>query len=105
MAEEVVDTLPRESDLYQTLECGADGKPGGILITSLGQEVVPNIWLGGYRALETRSFLKKNKITHILSLGHFKPIYKEEEYIHKVRYIENEMEGRCSLFREIFLTS
>lgn len=84
MAEEEVDTLPRESDLYQTLECGADGKPGGILITSLGQEVVPNIWLGGYRALETRSFLKKNKITHILSLGHFKPIYKEEEYIHKI---------------------
>lgn len=84
MAANEVDTLPMESDLYQTLECGADGKPGGILITSVGQEIVPRIWLGGYRALETRSFLQKNKITHILSLGHFKPKYKDGEYVHKV---------------------
>jgi hypothetical protein len=86
MANEV-ETLPMESDLYQTLECGADGKPGGILITSVGQEVVPDIWLGGYRALESETFLQKNKITHILSLGHFKPIYKDEEYIHKVHIL------------------
>lgn len=79
-----VQTLPMESDLYQTLECGADGKPGGILITSVGQEVCPGIWLGGYKALETEKFLKKNKITRILSVGHFKPIYTKDEFVHQV---------------------
>jgi hypothetical protein len=79
-----VEILPMESDLYQTLENGADGKPGGILITSVGQEVIPDIWLGGYKALETIPFLIKNKITHILTLGHFKSIFTEEEFIHKV---------------------
>lgn len=79
-----VQTLPMESDLYQTLECGADGKPGGILITSVGQEVSPGIWLGGYKALETKKFLQKNKISSILSVGHFKEIYAQDEFIHKV---------------------
>lgn len=79
-----VQTLPMESDLYQTLECGADGKPGGILITSVGQEVSPGIWLGGYKALETVDFLQKNKISSILSVGHFKPIYAQDEFLHKV---------------------
>lgn len=78
-------TLPMESDLYQTLECGADGKPGGILITSVAQQVIPDIWLGGYKALETIPFLIKNKITHILTLGHFKSIFTPEEFTHKVR--------------------
>ncbi|KAG2209251.1 hypothetical protein INT47_005543 [Mucor saturninus] len=79
-----VQTLPMESDLYQTLECGADGKPGGILITSVGQEVSPGIWLGGYKALETKKFLQKNKISSILSVGHFKEIYAQDEFIHKI---------------------
>ncbi|ORZ18792.1 protein-tyrosine phosphatase-like protein [Absidia repens] len=61
-----------------------DGKPGGILMTSLAQEVLPNIWIGGFAALETRSFLKKNKIQRILSLGHFHHIYPETEFTHKI---------------------
>ena len=79
--------LPLESNLYQTLECGADGKPGGILITSVSQQVVPHIWLGGYKALETVEFLEKNKITCILTLGHFKPRYSPERFLHKVKII------------------
>ncbi|KAI7907130.1 protein-tyrosine phosphatase-like protein, partial [Cokeromyces recurvatus] len=48
------------------------------------QEVIPHIWLGGYKALESIHFLKKNNITHILTLGHFKPCYKSNEFIHKI---------------------
>lgn len=77
--------LPLEPNLYQTLECGADGKPGGILITSVSQQVVPHIWLGGYKALETVEFLEKNKITCILTLGHFKPRYSPGRFLHKVK--------------------
>lgn len=77
--------LPLESNLYQTLECGADGKPGGILITSVSQQVIPHIWLGGYKALETVEFLEKNKITCILTLGHFKPRYSPGRFLHKVK--------------------
>lgn len=79
-------SLPLESDLYQTLECGADGKPGGILITSVSQQVIPHVWLGGYKALETVEFLEKNKITCILTLGHFKPCYSPGRFLHKVSY-------------------
>lgn len=74
-----------DSDLYHTLENGADGKPGGILITSVGQQINEFIWLGGYKALESRSFLEKNKIKHILTMGHFKPCYSPNEFNHKVR--------------------
>ncbi|CAO3598131.1 unnamed protein product [Absidia cylindrospora] len=69
--------------LFEKLS-NCDGKPGGILITSLAQEVLPNIWIGGFAALETRSFLKKNKIQRILSLGHFHHIYPETEFTHKI---------------------
>ncbi|GAN06020.1 dual specificity protein phosphatase 19 [Mucor ambiguus] len=77
-------SLPLKSDLYQTLECGADGKPGGILITSVSQQVIPHVWLGGYKALETVEFLEKNKITCILTLGHFKPYYSPGRFLHKI---------------------
>jgi hypothetical protein len=83
------DTTQNHSDLYQALECGADGKPGGILITSVGQQVLDGVFLGGYKAYETRSFLTKNKITSILSLGHFKPMYKPTEFNHKVKKKNN----------------
>ncbi|KAI8092178.1 protein-tyrosine phosphatase-like protein [Gilbertella persicaria] len=85
--------LPLESDLYQTLECGADGKPGGILITSFGQQVWPHIWLGGYKALESHSFLKKNNITHILTLGHFKHTYEPDQFVHKIIRITDNPEA------------
>ncbi|CAO3641834.1 unnamed protein product [Mucor fragilis] len=77
-------SLPLKSDLYQTLECGADGKPGGILITSVSQQVIPHVWLGGYKALETVEFLEKNKIICILTLGHFKPCYSPGRFLHKI---------------------
>lgn len=88
-AEDIVESsqLPLESNLYQILECGADGKPGGILITSLGQEVCPHIWLGGYKALESQHFLEKNHITHILTLGHFKQSYPPDQFCQKVKRI------------------
>lgn len=75
-----------EGSLYQALECGPDGQPGGILMTSVGQQVLPNIWLGNYRALEDQVFLRKNRITHILTLGHFKETYPSSMYIHKVTF-------------------
>ncbi|KAF7730602.1 phosphatase [Apophysomyces ossiformis] len=71
----------QQEELYKTLECGADGIPGGILITSVGQEVFPGIYIGGYTALESRKFLQKNKITHILTMGHFKQHYTSEDFI------------------------
>ncbi|KAI8137494.1 protein-tyrosine phosphatase-like protein [Fennellomyces sp. T-0311] len=77
-------TLDLESPLYQTLECGPDGKPGGILVTSLGQEVIPGLWIGGYKAFEDQSFLRKNKISFILTLGHFKQQYPEEQFTHEI---------------------
>lgn len=76
--------LPNDSPLYQPLECGPDGQPGGILITSVAQEIIPNVWLGGYKALEDLRFLRKNKITYILTLGHFKYQYPAAEFMHKV---------------------
>jgi hypothetical protein len=90
------DTTQNHSDLYQALECGADGKPGGILITSVGQQVLDGVFLGGYKAYETRSFLTKNKITSILSLGHFKPMYKPTEFNHKVRKQHLHKNNLCS---------
>ncbi|KAI8388240.1 protein-tyrosine phosphatase-like protein [Radiomyces spectabilis] len=77
-------SLNDHSHLYHTLECGADGKPGGILITSVGQQVLPQVWIGGYKAYESRSFLNKNRITRILSLGHFKPLYAPTEFVHEI---------------------
>ncbi|KAL0096921.1 protein-tyrosine phosphatase-like protein [Phycomyces blakesleeanus] len=76
--------LEDHSHLYHTLESGADGKPGGILITSVAQEVLPGIWIGGYTALESQKFLKKNDITHILSMGHFEYSYPSAEYDNKI---------------------
>ncbi|KAI8977918.1 protein-tyrosine phosphatase-like protein [Pilobolus umbonatus] len=83
MSTELESLYAHESHLYDTLECGPDGKPGGIIIRSVGQEVYPGIWLGGYKALETRSFLEKNKIRSILTLGHFKFCYATE-FNHKI---------------------
>lgn len=83
--EEEIDSYAADhAHLFETLQSGPDGKPGGILITSVGQQVLPHIWLGGYKALETLSFLEKNKITHILTLGHFKSCYKPDQFVHKV---------------------
>ncbi|KAI8387294.1 protein-tyrosine phosphatase-like protein [Blakeslea trispora] len=94
-AEDIVESsqLPLESNLYQILECGADGKPGGILITSLGQEVCPHIWLGGYKALESQHFLEKNHITHILTLGHFKQSYPPDQFCQKIVRITDNPEA------------
>lgn len=99
----MVEVLPVQSDLYQTLQSGPDGQPGGILITSVGQQVSPGIWLGGYKALETESFLKKNKIKYILSLGHFKYIYKPDEYVHKVNMHSHMYITTVLFFKKILL--
>jgi hypothetical protein len=84
VAEEIDSYGTDHAHLFETLEKGPDGKPGGILITSVAQEVLPHIWLGGYKAMETLAFLQKNKITHILSLGHFKPCYDSTQFEQKV---------------------
>lgn len=76
-------TMEDHSHLYEKLG-DSDGKPGGIMMTSLGQEVLPYIWIGSYAAFESKSFLTKNKIKRILSIGHFQHIYPESDYIHKV---------------------
>ncbi|KAI9279193.1 protein-tyrosine phosphatase-like protein [Sporodiniella umbellata] len=72
------------SHLFQTLENGPDGKPGGILITSVAEQIIDFVWLGGFKALSTPSFLEKNKIKHILTLGHFDPIEPPEAFNHKI---------------------
>ncbi|KAI8334725.1 protein-tyrosine phosphatase-like protein [Chlamydoabsidia padenii] len=54
------------------------------MLTSLAQQVLPNVWIGGYAAMESRSFLKKNNIKRILSLGHFHALYPETEFNHKI---------------------
>ncbi|KAL7315471.1 dual specificity phosphatase 19 [Mucor circinelloides] len=71
----------------------ADGKSGGILITSVSQQVIPHVWLGGYKALETVDFLEKNKITCILTLGHFKPYYSPGRFLHKIIPITDNSEA------------
>lgn len=76
--------IPTQSDLFQTLENGLDGKPGGILITSIGEQITDYIWLGGFRTLESREFLEDNQIKHVLSLGHFKRCKPPIEVNHKV---------------------
>ncbi|CAO3635420.1 unnamed protein product [Cunninghamella echinulata] len=62
------------------------------MMTSLGQEVLPYIWIGSYAAFESKSFLKKNKIKRILSIGHFQHIYPEFDYIHKIIPISDQPE-------------
>ncbi|KAI9471933.1 MAG: protein-tyrosine phosphatase-like protein, partial [Benjaminiella poitrasii] len=57
------------------------------------QEVIPRVWLGGYRALESSHFLKKNNITHILTLGHFKHCYQPNEFTHKIIPISDNPEA------------
>ncbi|KAI8099062.1 protein-tyrosine phosphatase-like protein [Halteromyces radiatus] len=76
-------SMDDHSHLFEKLS-DYDGKPGGILMTSLAQQVLPNIWIGGYAAMESKSFLKKNKIQTILSLGHFQSIYPTTEFTHKI---------------------
>ncbi|KAI9490823.1 protein-tyrosine phosphatase-like protein [Zychaea mexicana] len=90
--------LMPESSLYQTLECGPDGQPGGILITSLGQQVIPGLWIGGYKAFEDRAFLRKNKIEAILTLGHFKQQYPPEEFKHEIIPIADNREANIIQF-------
>lgn len=73
-----------ESSLYLALQQDENGQPGGILITSCAQQVLPNVYIGGYKAYEDVDFLHKNKISAILSLGHFKEKYPSGQFIHKV---------------------
>ncbi|ORY93969.1 protein-tyrosine phosphatase-like protein [Syncephalastrum racemosum] len=76
--------LDDQTHLYQALESGPDGQPGGILITSFAQEVLPNVWIGGFKACEDLPFLQKNRITVILSLGHFTHQYPSDQFTHKI---------------------
>ncbi|ORX53939.1 phosphatases II [Hesseltinella vesiculosa] len=62
-------------------------------MTSLAQEVLPNIWIGGFAAMESKKFLKKNGIRRILSLGHFKQIYSTADFIHKIIAITDNPES------------
>ncbi|KAI7852167.1 protein-tyrosine phosphatase-like protein, partial [Circinella umbellata] len=48
------------------------------------QQVIPGVWIGGYKAFEDKSFLRKNKIEVILTLGHFKQQYSPEEFKHQI---------------------
>ena len=73
-----------KSSLYLALQQDENGQPGGILITSCAQQVLQNVWIGGYKAYEDVDFLHKNKIDAILSLGHFKDQYPSGQFIHKV---------------------
>ncbi|KAI8971469.1 protein-tyrosine phosphatase-like protein, partial [Mycotypha africana] len=57
------------------------------------QEVLPHIWLGGYKALESIHFLQKNNIKYILTLGHFKHRYKSPEFSHKIIPISDNPEA------------
>ncbi|KAI9314209.1 crystal Structrue of A mitogen-activated protein kinase Phosphatase, Skrp1, partial [Dichotomocladium elegans] len=57
------------------------------------QEIFPNLWIGGYKAYEDLSFLKKNKIEAILTLGHFKEQYPTNEFTHKIIAIADNPEA------------
>ncbi|ORE09048.1 phosphatases II [Rhizopus microsporus var. microsporus] len=85
--------IPTQSDLFQTLENGLDGKPGGILITSIGEQITDYIWLGGFRTLESREFLEDNQIKHVLSLGHFKRCKPPIEVNHKIIAVKDDPEA------------
>ncbi|CAO3640568.1 unnamed protein product [Cunninghamella blakesleeana] len=84
-------TMDHHSHLYEKLG-DFDGKPGGIMMTSLAQQVLPCIWIGSYAAFESKSFLRKNNIKRILSIGHFQHIYPESDYKHKIIPISDQPE-------------
>lgn len=76
--------LDSYSHLYSTLENDANGQPGGILMTSVAQEVINGLWIGGFTAAESLHFLRKEHISYILSLGHFKPHHVDKGIVNKV---------------------
>jgi hypothetical protein len=76
--------LDSYSHLYSTLENDANGQPGGILMTSVAQEVIDGLWIGGFTAAESLHFLQKERISYILSLGHFKPHHVDKGIVNKV---------------------
>jgi len=76
--------LDSYSHLYSTLENDANGQPGGILMTSVAQEVINGLWIGGFTAAESFHFLQKEHISYILSLGHFKPHHVDKGIVNKV---------------------
>ncbi|KAI7869954.1 protein-tyrosine phosphatase-like protein [Spinellus fusiger] len=78
---------------YHALESGSDGKPGGILMVSVAQQVLPGLWVGGYTALESQRFLKNNNITHILTLGKFKWKDDRGDYCNKIIEIPDHPEA------------
>jgi hypothetical protein len=73
------------SHLYSTLENDATGQPGGILMTSIAQQVIAGLWIGGFTAAESLHFLQKEHISYILSLGHFKPHHVDKGIVNKVK--------------------
>ncbi|KAG2179697.1 hypothetical protein INT44_006545, partial [Umbelopsis vinacea] len=76
--------LDSYSHLYSTLENDANGQPGGILMTSVAQEVIQGLWIGGFTAAESLHFLQKEHISYILSLGHFKPHHVDKGIVNKI---------------------
>ncbi|KAI8074797.1 protein-tyrosine phosphatase-like protein [Gongronella butleri] len=62
-------SIENHEHLFERLP-DSGGKQGGILMRSKAQEVLPNIWLGGFTAMSGQ-FIKKNKIRRVLSIGHF----------------------------------
>jgi hypothetical protein len=81
------------SHLYSTLENDANGQPGGILITSVAQQVIDGLWIGGFTAAESYHFLQKEQISYLLSLGHFKPHHVDKGIINKVRKMNRGLGG------------
>ncbi|RUS24772.1 protein-tyrosine phosphatase-like protein [Jimgerdemannia flammicorona] len=49
----------------------------GVAVRGLSNEVIPGLYIGGYAASEDLNHLKENKITHILSLGPFTPVFPD----------------------------
>ncbi|KAJ2956765.1 hypothetical protein NQZ79_g7437 [Umbelopsis isabellina] len=82
--DEIHPPLTTFSHLYSTLENDANGQPGGILITSVAQQVIDGLWIGGFTAAESLHFLEKEGIRHILSLGHFKPHHTDKGIDNKI---------------------
>ncbi|RUS16415.1 protein-tyrosine phosphatase-like protein [Jimgerdemannia flammicorona] len=60
----------------------------GVAVRELSNEVIPGLYIGGYAASEDLNHLKENKITHILSLGSFTPVFPDQ-FSYKVIDIED----------------
>ncbi|RUP16932.1 protein-tyrosine phosphatase-like protein [Jimgerdemannia flammicorona] len=62
---------------YPTIK-GTRINAAGVVVRVLSNEVIPGLYIGGYAASEDLNHLKENKITHILSLGSFTPVFPDQ---------------------------